>query len=57
MLVNYKMFNVEEVMKLIQADLEPINLKLTEFDKKIKEVTNSLSFLDMKYDLFVKQSH
>ena len=50
------MVNVEEVKKLIQAVLEPINIKLTEFDKKIEEVTNSLSFLDKKYDLLVKQS-
>lgn len=49
------MLNIEEVKKLIQNELQPVKVKITEFESKISEMDKSYSFLSEKYDQLLKQ--
>ena len=49
------MISLEEVKKLIEAELRPFKAKITEYEGKIAELEYSQNFLSSKYDCLLKQ--
>ena len=49
------MISLEEVKKLIEAELRPFKAKITEYEGKIAELEYSQNFLSSKYDSLLKQ--
>ena len=49
------MLSLEEVRKLIEAEIRPLKTKISEYEEKIKELEKSQSFLSNQYDTLLKQ--